>query len=197
MISLDTKHPSESYIIDIDFNPLLFGDTLSSAAVSAIDHNDNVVTDIFTDLGESAGVTSIRLKAGQNEFQYKITVVGTQADNSELELDLFLDVNSKRKPVLVEPFQTNRERIIGIDFSSVLQDKAIASVSFSALDLSGGSPGDIYVNKGFDVTKNLVSVLIQNLTTNNKDYLIYVIVTDTASTPNIYVEELFIPVRNK
>jgi len=195
MASLDAKHPLESYIIDVDFGPLLYGDTTSGVVITAQDHNSNSVTDIFDDLGISSGIVSLRIKAGQVGFQYKITIVVTQTDGSKLEQDLFIDISDRRKPVLVKPFQANQELKIGVDFSDLLEGETIASISLQAVNLSGGAAGDIYESKGFDAN-NVVSVLVKNLTVDLKDYLIYVIVTDTAATPNVYVEELFISVRN-
>lgn len=195
MVSLDAKHPLESYIVDVDFNPLLYGDTTSGVVITAQDQDSNSVTDIFTSLGISSGIVSLRIKAGQVGFQYKITVVVTQTDGSKLEQDLFLDISDRRKPLLVKPFQTNQKLKIGVDFSDLLQDESIASIAFQAIDLSGAAVGDIYLSKGFD-TNNIVSVLLKNLTVDLKDYLVYVIVTDTATIPNVYVEELFISVRN-
>jgi hypothetical protein len=196
MIALETKHPLESYLVSLDFNPVLFGDTLSDFTLSAKDDLGNSVSSVFDNLGQAVGIGTIRIKNGQNGRQYKFTAIATQSDGSKNETDFYLDVNNRRLPVLVEPFQTNESRTIGIYFTNLLEGKLIASVSYQAIDLATGSSAPIFTAKGFDAASNLVSVFINGLITNNKDYILYAIVTDNSATPNIYVEELYISVRD-
>ena len=196
MISLDTKHPYESYPVYLDFNPVLFGDTVSDFTIVAVDDQGNAISSIYTNLGESSGIGTLRIKAGADRKQYKFTATITQSDNSVNETDFWLDVNKKRNPVLVKPFQTGESRIIGIYFTDLLQGQLIDGVAFECTDLSTGNSADIFTTRGFDPDRDLVAVRIHDLNSDNKDYILYAIVTDNATVPNVYVEELYISVRN-
>jgi len=92
-----TKQPSEEFTIAIDFTGrMATGETVASAVVTAA---DSAGTDATATVIESSSVSTpsvlVRVKAGTDGANYKITIVATTATAEVYEADVTMRVREE------------------------------------------------------------------------------------------------------
>lgn len=89
-----TKQPAESYVIGLDFAPVLEDKAISAVSVSAVELESGIANStVFEDAGFGETIVSVRVKNGNPDKLYKITVrVSTIPPVDVYEQDVFMSV---------------------------------------------------------------------------------------------------------